>query len=49
VHTHVVLKGETMAAIARKHGVALNALEVANPYVNPRKLKAGQVLNLPAQ
>jgi LysM repeat protein len=48
-HTHVVAGGETMASIARKCGVSLNALEVANPYVNPRKLKAGQVLNLPAQ
>ncbi|MGA2243759.1 MAG: LysM peptidoglycan-binding domain-containing protein [Verrucomicrobiota bacterium] len=49
VRTHVVLKGETLASIARKHGVPLNALEEANPYVNPKKLKAGQVLNLPAQ
>lgn len=45
--THRVAAGETMASIARKHGVALNALEEANPYVNPKKLKAGQVLNLP--
>lgn len=48
-HTHVVAGGETMASIARKCGVSLNALEIANPYVNPKKLKAGQVLNLPAQ
>lgn len=47
--THVVLRGETLASIARKHGIPLNRLEEANPYVNPKKLKAGQVLNLPAQ
>jgi LysM repeat protein len=46
--THKVVTGETLAAIARKHGVSLQALEEANPYVNPKKLKAGQVLNLPS-
>lgn len=46
--THTVTSGETLASIARKHGVSLQALEEANPYVNPKKLKAGQVLNLPA-
>ena len=49
IRTHVVLKGETLASIARKHGIRLNELEEANPFVNPRKLKAGQVLNLPAE
>jgi LysM repeat protein len=47
--THLVLKGETMASIARKHAIPLNVLEEANPYVNPKRLRAGQVLNLPAQ
>ena len=46
--THSVQRGETLAGISRKHGVSLAALEAANPAVNPRKLKAGQVLNLPA-
>jgi LysM repeat protein len=44
-----VTSGETLASIARKQGISVNALEEANPYVNPKKLKAGQVLNLPAQ
>lgn len=48
-HTHTVASGETLASIARKQGVSVVALEEANPYVNPKKLKAGQVLNLPAQ
>jgi LysM repeat protein len=47
-HTLVVASGDTLASIARKHGISLYALEAANPYVNPKKLKAGQVLNLPA-
>ena len=46
--THTVVSGETLASIARKQGVSLAALEAANPGVNPKKLKAGQVLNLPA-
>ena len=47
--THAVLPGETMAGIARKAGVTLSALKAANPAVNPKKLRAGQVLNLPGQ
>ena len=46
--THKVIAGETLASIARKHGVSLQALEEANPKVNPKKLKAGQMLNLPS-
>ncbi len=46
--THTVTGGETMAGIARKQGINLTAFEAANPNVNPKKLKAGQVLNLPA-
>jgi LysM repeat protein len=46
-HTHKVASGETLASIARKQGISLAALEAANPGVNPKKLKAGQVLNLP--
>ena len=45
--THTVASGETLANIARKCGVSVQALEEANPYVNPRKLKAGQILKLP--
>jgi LysM repeat protein len=46
--THTVVSGETLAGIARKQGVSLATLETANPGVNPKKLKAGQMLNLPA-
>lgn len=47
--THVVASGETFASIARKAGVSLAALQAANPGVTPKKLKAGQTLNLPSQ
>jgi tetratricopeptide (TPR) repeat protein len=45
--SHLVTSGETMASIARKQDVSLAALEAANPGVNPKKLRAGQTLNVP--
>ena len=45
--THTVAAGETPAAIARKYDVNLNALLAANPGLNPKKLRVGQVINLP--
>jgi LysM repeat protein len=45
--THVVVAGETPAAIARKSGVSLTALLDANPGLNPRKMRVGQTINLP--
>jgi tetratricopeptide (TPR) repeat protein len=46
-HTHIVAAGETLASIARKHGVSLAALQAANPGVSPKKMRVGQTLNLP--
>jgi LysM repeat protein len=45
--THTVVTGETAVGIARKFGVKLSALEVANPGMNPSRIRVGQVLNLP--
>jgi len=45
--THTVLAGETLAAIARKHNLNLAAVQAANPGVSPKKMRVGQVLNLP--
>ena len=45
--THNVAAGETEAAIARRFGVKLGALQAANPGVNPNKLHVGQPLNIP--
>jgi len=46
-HTHIVARGETAAAICRKFGVKLSALQAANPGVNLGRIRTGQVLNLP--
>jgi tetratricopeptide (TPR) repeat protein len=45
--THSVKAGETAAAIARLYQVKLPALLAANPGVEPRHLRVGQVLNVP--
>ena len=45
--THIVVAGETPAGIARKYNVSLSALLAANPGLNPKKMRAGQTLNLP--
>ena len=45
--THTVASGDTLASIARAHGISLPALQTANPNVNPKKLHVGQTLNLP--
>ena len=46
--THTVKAGETAARIARRYGVKLEALRVANPRLDPRRLRPGQTLNIPA-
>jgi LysM repeat protein len=46
--THIVKSGETLASVARRYNVKLTALESANPGIDPRKLKAGQTLYIPA-
>ena len=45
--THTVVSGETAAAIARKAGITLDALQSANPGVNLGRIRVGQTLNLP--
>ncbi len=47
VRTHKVQSGDTLAAIARKYGVSLAALEAINPEVRPTRLQVGAVLSLP--
>ncbi|WCJ58569.1 LysM peptidoglycan-binding domain-containing protein [Fontisphaera persica] len=47
MRTHKVQANETPAAIARKYGISLRALMDANPGVDARRLKIGQVLNIP--
>ena len=45
---YVVIKGDSLAKIAKKSGVTLKALQAANPGVIPTKLKIGQKLSIPA-
>jgi tetratricopeptide (TPR) repeat protein len=46
--THTVKSGETASLIARMYGVRVDALLVANPRVDPRRLRIGQALNIPS-
>ncbi len=46
--THTIKAGETLAQIARKYGVKLEALIAANPGLDPRRLRVGQTLAVPA-
>jgi LysM repeat protein len=45
---HHVSHGESMDGIARRYGIALEDLLRANPSVEPRRLKAGAWLEIPA-
>ena len=44
---HLVEKGETLTAIAKRYNVALPDLLKANKGVNDRKMQIGQTLNIP--
>lgn len=46
--SHVVKSGDTPATIARQHSVKLEALLAANPGLDPKRLKIGQTLTIPA-
>lgn len=46
--THVVKSGETPSSIARRYSLKLELLLSANPGLNPRKMKVGQALTIPA-
>ena len=48
LRTHVVKAGETPTMIARKYGVKVEALRIANPKLDPRRLHVGQALTIPA-
>jgi tetratricopeptide (TPR) repeat protein len=48
LRTHTVVAGETAVRIARRYGVSLDALLAANPGLEPRRMRVGQVLNIPS-
>jgi LysM repeat protein len=45
---YVIVHGDTLGAVAKRNGVSLKALLEANPGVNPKKLKVGQKIEIPA-
>jgi len=47
-NTHVVKTGETPSVIARRYGVKTDTLMAANPRLDARRLRVGQLLNIPA-
>lgn len=46
--THTVRSGETAASISRQYRVGLNSLLSANPGLDPKRMRIGQVLNIPS-
>ena len=48
VRTHSVKSGDIPATIAKQYGVKLEALLAANPQLDPKRMKIGQTLTLPA-
>lgn len=47
--THTVKAGETLGFVARKYGVKVDALMVANPKLDPRRVRVGQSLIIPVR
>lgn len=47
--SHVIRKGETATAIARRYSVSIQSLRSANPGVNLNKIQAGETLAIPAR
>ena len=45
---YTVVKGDSLAKIAKKYGISAKALQAANPDVVPTKLKIGKKLVIPA-
>jgi tetratricopeptide (TPR) repeat protein len=46
--THTVKAGETPFAISRQYRIKLEVLLSANPGLDPKRIRVGQVLNIPA-
>ena len=47
LRTHTVKSGETPSLIARKYSIKLQALMSANPNLDPRRMRIGEILRIP--
>jgi serine-type D-Ala-D-Ala carboxypeptidase/endopeptidase (penicillin-binding protein 4) len=45
--TYTIRSGDTLDAIARRHGTTVAAIEQANPGIQPRRIRPGQTIRLP--
>lgn len=45
--THTLRRGETLSHVADAYGISIRSLMAENGIVNPRRLKAGQVIKVP--
>jgi nucleoid-associated protein YgaU len=45
--TYSIAPGDTLAKVARKFGVKLDAIEAENPGLDPTKIKIGQKIRIP--
>lgn len=49
VRTYTIQKRDNFYSIGRRFNISVNAIQAANPSVNPKRLQPGQVINLPAR
>lgn len=47
MRTHTIKTGDTLTSIASRYGVKLEALTSVNPGLDPRRMRVGQVINVP--
>lgn len=47
--TYTVKRGDTLSAIAQKHGTTVAALVAANGIPSPNLIRAGEVLEIPVK
>lgn len=47
LRSHTVRSGETLTSIAARYSVTVQQLQAANPQVEPRRMRIGQILRVP--
>jgi LysM repeat protein len=46
---HTIVKGDSFSTLSTKYGVSVKAIQLANPNLNPTKLKIGDKVKIPAK